>query len=109
MKQEQRWSSSGVRWRDEGGSVAVHGTAYTLPLLILSISNLLHQRFYKSPNSVMNKARTQIRNKQRILSQIQARSIPPLLEGKNLLGAVRTGSGKTLAFLIPAVELLHQI
>ncbi|CAL5362491.1 unnamed protein product [Camellia sinensis] len=43
------------------------------------------------------------------LTQIQARSIPPLLEGKDVLGAARTGSGKTLAFLIPAVELLHQI
>ncbi|KAG5531589.1 hypothetical protein RHGRI_026267 [Rhododendron griersonianum] len=40
---------------------------------------------------------------------IQARSIPPLLEGKDVLGAARTGSGKTLAFLIPAVELLHHI
>ncbi|KAI8542099.1 hypothetical protein RHMOL_Rhmol08G0112600 [Rhododendron molle] len=43
------------------------------------------------------------------LTQIQARSIPPLLEGKDVLGAARTGSGKTLAFLIPAVELLHHI
>ncbi|KAL7250809.1 hypothetical protein ACSBR1_012757 [Camellia fascicularis] len=40
---EQRWSSSGVRWRDEGSSVAVHGAACTPPLLILSISDLLHQ------------------------------------------------------------------
>lgn len=39
--------------------------------------------------------------------QIQARSIPPLLEGKDVLGAARTGSGKTLAFLVPAIELLH--
>ncbi|PSS08304.1 DEAD-box ATP-dependent RNA helicase [Actinidia chinensis var. chinensis] len=43
------------------------------------------------------------------LTQIQARAIPPLLEGKDVLGAARTGSGKTLAFLIPAVELLYQI
>ncbi|PIA28530.1 hypothetical protein AQUCO_06900061v1 [Aquilegia coerulea] len=41
------------------------------------------------------------------MTQIQARSIPPLLEGKNVLGAARTGSGKTLAFLVPAVELLY--
>ncbi|XP_057957370.1 DEAD-box ATP-dependent RNA helicase 51 [Malania oleifera] len=41
------------------------------------------------------------------MTQIQARAIPPLLEGKDVLGAARTGSGKTLAFLVPAVELLY--
>ncbi|CAI9113465.1 OLC1v1014073C2 [Oldenlandia corymbosa var. corymbosa] len=43
------------------------------------------------------------------MTQIQARAIPPFLEGEDVLGAARTGSGKTLAFLIPAVELLHHI
>ncbi|XP_073298858.1 ATP-dependent RNA helicase HAS1-like isoform X1 [Primulina huaijiensis] len=43
------------------------------------------------------------------MTQIQARAIPRLLEGKDILGAARTGSGKTLAFLVPAVELLHHI
>ncbi|PWA41959.1 DEAD-box ATP-dependent RNA helicase 51 [Artemisia annua] len=43
------------------------------------------------------------------MTQIQARGIPPLLEGKDVLGAARTGSGKTLAFLVPAVELLYQL
>ncbi|XP_030493313.2 DEAD-box ATP-dependent RNA helicase 51 [Cannabis sativa] len=41
------------------------------------------------------------------MTQIQAKAIPPLLMGKDVLGAARTGSGKTLAFLIPAVELLY--
>lgn len=41
--------------------------------------------------------------------QIQARAIPPLLSGKDVLGAARTGSGKTLAFLVPAVELLYNV
>ncbi|KAM9998430.1 hypothetical protein ACTFIY_008071 [Dictyostelium cf. discoideum] len=40
------------------------------------------------------------------MTPIQAKSILPLLEGKDLLGAARTGSGKTLAFLIPAIEVL---
>ncbi|EGC29238.1 hypothetical protein DICPUDRAFT_159210 [Dictyostelium purpureum] len=40
------------------------------------------------------------------MTPIQAKSILPLLEGKDLLGAARTGSGKTLAFLIPAIEIL---
>ncbi|KAL5711147.1 RNA helicase [Ranunculus cassubicifolius] len=43
------------------------------------------------------------------MTQIQARSIPPLLEGKDVLGAARTGSGKTLAFLVPAIELMYHI
>lgn len=41
--------------------------------------------------------------------QIQARSIPHLLEGKDVMGAAKTGSGKTLAFLIPAIELLYHL
>ncbi|CAB4282840.1 unnamed protein product [Prunus armeniaca] len=43
------------------------------------------------------------------MTEIQARAIPSLLIGKDVLGAARTGSGKTLAFLIPAVELLYHI
>jgi ATP-dependent RNA helicase DDX18/HAS1 len=42
------------------------------------------------------------------MTQIQAKSIPALLAGKDLIGAAKTGSGKTLAFLIPAIELLHK-
>ncbi|KAB0797374.1 hypothetical protein PPYR_08368 [Photinus pyralis] len=43
------------------------------------------------------------------LTEIQARAIPPLLEGHDLVGAAKTGSGKTLAFLIPAVELIYKL
>ena len=43
------------------------------------------------------------------MMEIQAKAIPPLLKGKDLLAAAKTGSGKTLAFLIPAVELLHKL
>ncbi|KAG5639310.1 ATP-dependent RNA helicase [Sphagnurus paluster] len=43
------------------------------------------------------------------MTEIQAKSIPLLLSGKDVLGAARTGSGKTLAFLIPAIELLHRL
>lgn len=35
---------------------------------------------------------------------IQAKSIPHLLEGRDLVGQARTGSGKTLAFAVPMVE-----
>jgi len=40
------------------------------------------------------------------MTEIQKKAIPPLLAGKDVLGAAKTGSGKTLAFLIPAVEML---
>ncbi|RMZ55588.1 hypothetical protein APUTEX25_000171 [Auxenochlorella protothecoides] len=42
------------------------------------------------------------------MTEVQARTIPPLLLGKDVLGAAKTGSGKTLAFLIPALELLYR-
>ncbi|XP_066279062.1 ATP-dependent RNA helicase DDX18-like isoform X1 [Branchiostoma lanceolatum] len=43
------------------------------------------------------------------MTEIQAKSIPPLLEGRDILAAAKTGSGKTLAFLIPAVELMYKL
>ena len=43
------------------------------------------------------------------MTPFQAKSIPSLLAGKDVLGAARTGSGKTIAFLIPVIELLHQL
>ncbi|KAL3905905.1 MAG: hypothetical protein SGILL_009489 [Bacillariaceae sp.] len=42
------------------------------------------------------------------MTKIQAKSIPPLLAGKDLIGAAQTGSGKTLAFLVPIIELLRK-
>ncbi|KAM5152940.1 ATP-dependent RNA helicase DDX18 isoform 1-T1 [Mantella aurantiaca] len=43
------------------------------------------------------------------MTEIQHRSIRPLLEGRDVLAAARTGSGKTLAFLIPAIELVYKL
>ncbi|MBK1880838.1 DEAD/DEAH box helicase [Luteolibacter pohnpeiensis] len=39
-------------------------------------------------------------------SPIQAKSIPPALEGKDILGLSATGSGKTAAFSLPALTKL---
>lgn len=39
-------------------------------------------------------------------TEIQERTLPPLLEGRSLLGVAETGSGKTLAYVLP---LLHQL
>lgn len=43
------------------------------------------------------------------MTEIQQRGIPPLLAGRDVLGAAKTGSGKTLAFLIPAIEMLNAL
>lgn len=40
------------------------------------------------------------------LTEIQAKSLPHLLAGKDLVGKAKTGSGKTMAFLLPALEIL---
>ena len=39
---------------------------------------------------------------------IQAGAIPPLLDGKDLLGCAQTGTGKTAAFAIPILQKIHQ-
>lgn len=38
---------------------------------------------------------------------IQAATLPPLLEGRDVIGQARTGSGKTLAFALPMMEFLE--
>ncbi len=38
---------------------------------------------------------------------IQARTIPHLLQGRDLLGIAQTGTGKTAAFALPMLQLLH--
>lgn len=43
------------------------------------------------------------------MTEVQARALPHLLDGNDLIGAAKTGSGKTLAFLIPAVELMYKL
>lgn len=43
------------------------------------------------------------------MTEIQHKSIRPLLEGRDVLAAAKTGSGKTLAFLIPSIELINKL
>jgi len=40
---------------------------------------------------------------------IQSQSIPPALEGRDLLACAMTGTGKTAAFLIPVIQHLRQL
>jgi len=42
------------------------------------------------------------------MTDIQRKSIPYALAGKDILGAAKTGSGKTLAFIIPILENLYR-
>lgn len=39
-------------------------------------------------------------------TEVQARAVPPALQGKDLVCKAKTGTGKTLGFLIPAFEAL---
>jgi len=41
-------------------------------------------------------------------SPIQAQSIPPLLDGRDLIGQSKTGSGKTAAFGLPILEAVRR-
>jgi len=37
---------------------------------------------------------------------IQSKAIPPVMEGKDIIGQAQTGTGKTCAFGIPAIEMI---
>lgn len=40
---------------------------------------------------------------------IQQKAIPPLIDGKDLVGCAQTGTGKTAAFAIPIINDIHKI
>ena len=42
----------------------------------------------------------------RHMTPIQAKAIPPLLDGKDVMGCAQTGTGKTAAFLLPVIQKL---
>ncbi len=39
---------------------------------------------------------------------VQAKAIPPILEGKDLIGCAQTGTGKTAAYLLPILDQLQK-
>ena len=45
-------------------------------------------------------------NKFLIPTPVQAKAIPPALEGKDILATASTGTGKTLSFLVPMIQRL---
>ncbi|MEO5969236.1 MAG: DEAD/DEAH box helicase [Bdellovibrionia bacterium] len=42
-------------------------------------------------------------------TEIQARAMPALLEGRSIVGVAETGSGKTLAYALPVLHLLKSL
>ncbi|XP_041500694.1 ATP-dependent RNA helicase DDX18-like [Microtus oregoni] len=67
--------------------------------LFASLSNLVNENTLKAIEEMGFKRMTEIQHK----------SIRPLLEGRDLLAAAKTGSCKTLAFLIPVIELIVKL
>ena len=45
----------------------------------------------------------------KIPTPIQRKSVPIILEGKDVIAMSRTGSGKTLAYVLPCLERLFQL
>ena len=45
--------------------------------------------------------------KYEFMTQVQAETLPPILDGKDCLAKAKTGTGKTLAFMIPAIERIR--
>ena len=39
---------------------------------------------------------------------IQAQAIPPVAEGRDVLGTAQTGTGKTAAFALPILSQIHE-
>jgi len=65
-------------------------TSFEALQLAAPIQRALHERNYQS------------------LTPIQAQAIPPLLEGRDLLGCAQTGTGKTAAFSLPILNILYE-
>ncbi|KAK9792970.1 hypothetical protein WJX73_003096 [Symbiochloris irregularis] len=74
----------------------------------VTVSGIMSAREFSSleVSDIMQQAITNLNHAH--MTEVQARTIPHLLAGSDLLAAAKTGSGKTLAFLIPCIELLYQ-
>lgn len=82
-----------------------------LPGTSVGMSNILSDKSFSSLESHVSEATMKGIAEMGFthMTDIQAKTIPHLLEGKDLIGQAKTGSGKTLAFLMPAVELIYKL
>jgi ATP-dependent RNA helicase RhlE len=54
--------------------------------------------------AISNELKSNVINKYQTPTPIQDQAIPPILEGKDVIGIANTGTGKTAAFLIPLID-----
>ena len=98
----------GYEDEDEDGPEIVEGALPGAGVLSLPNAGVSGQKF--SDLNLSEKTMRAIADmKFENMTEIQQRGIPPLLAGRDVLGAAKTGSGKTLSFLIPAVEMLSSL
>ncbi|KAI0555752.1 P-loop containing nucleoside triphosphate hydrolase protein [Xylaria curta] len=86
---------------------AANGTGHELSSLVAPIDGV--EKFTELNLSEKTLQAIKEEMKFETMTPIQRRAIPPLLAGRDVLGAAKTGSGKTLSFLIPAIEMLHSL
>ncbi|KAL7303479.1 hypothetical protein TKK_0004659 [Trichogramma kaykai] len=103
IKDNQEKKSPSNEKKDEKTNVQLPGSSLGLQIAQdKSFSSLKDKVSWNTLKAIEEKGFTQ-------MTEIQAKAIPPLLEGHDLVGAAKTGSGKTLAFLIPAIELIKKM
>ncbi|KAL9652202.1 hypothetical protein ABK040_013971 [Willaertia magna] len=80
----------------------------TLPITTLNLSQPLQEILSTDNENGEENGNGSLGQTFKYLTEIQARSIPVILSGHDLLAQAKTGSGKTLAFLLPCLELLFK-
>lgn len=103
----QRNQRSGSSFNRRGQGTPIHESKFIkkISTVIAPVTEAITQKF---EDFKINDALKQniARRGFTIPSPIQDKTIPHILEGKDLIGVANTGTGKTGAFLIPLIEML---